>query len=620
MKRTFDGEIKPKTYRIEAHIYVYECIDSNKKYVGQSRQEEGVRQYAHMKQDSKFDKLLQKNPTGFKHQIVERSKFECVLSTNDMEKRRSEKARVLSDAQVWMNSREEYYIAYYDSYHNGFNRTKGGQLGRDQAFYEAWLLDREVAWNKRIRALTLYKKMHGDLLVPALYRLEEKVVKKHGMSLDADLNGFRLGYVVRNIRNDHIIVDPENMRCLTMLDFVWDVRLYQRERMWRGIYAYHKKHGHLRVPGTYRINKELTDDKTIHGYGLGATIGAIRNGWKNASKKGRQTTPAEKKTLIELGFVLDMIKYDRERLWRGLRAFHSIFGHLDVPTNFRFTDDNTDDKSLYGLNLKNAITMIRSYKKKGKGGIIMSDDEHQTLSNMGMVWEVMTAIRELLWRALEAFHSENGHLRVPLDYIFPRNHKDPNLQGYTLGCRINHIRQNHIKMTEMEKERLNGLGFVWDMNQYNREIMWRALRAFYKEHGHLNVPLNTILPTSTDDVLIQGYKLGFAVGGIRQKSILMSNAEMQQLKNMQFVWDGNKHTRDILWSALQEFYDEHKHLVVPTSFAFPSDHPRESMRSYNLGCAVVNIRSGGTKMSESEITKLDSMGFKWNLNKRRKKN
>lgn len=140
-------------------------------------------------------------------------------------------ARVLADAQVWMNSREEYYIAYYDSYHNGFNRTKGGQLGRDQAVYEAWLLDKEVAWNKRITTLKIYRNMHGDLLVPALYRLEENVVKKHGMSLDADLNGFRLGIVVRNIRNDHIIVDPENMRCITMLDFVWDVRLYQRERM-----------------------------------------------------------------------------------------------------------------------------------------------------------------------------------------------------------------------------------------------------------------------------------------------------------------------------------------------------------------------------------------------------
>ena len=546
MKRTVDGIVKTNlTFRVVCHIYVYECIDEHSKsygkmYVGQSRQEEGVRQNSHMKQDSKFDKLLQQNPEGFKHSVIDRNTFECYLDSNDGPIRRTEKATVLAKAQVWMNEREKFFIRYYDSYANGFNRTTGGQLGRDQAFYEAWLLDREVAWEQRLRALRLYKKMNGDLLVPALYRLKADVVSKHGLSLDDDLQGFRLGLVVRNIRTDHVIVGTEERSQLEHLNFVWDVRQYQRERMWRALHAYHKKHGHLLVPKTYQIQNNLTEDKSLHGYNLGMVVGTIRNGWDNETKQGRQTNAEEKAKLISMGFVVNVPEYERARLWRAIHTFHTLYGNLDVPTGFRFTPDMTKDTSLYDFHLRTAFTNIRTYKKHGVRGTKMTEEEHKTLFDMGFVWDMKQMERLRLWRAIEAYYSEHRHLRVPLDYCISDEIADTTLRGYTLGTRIDHIRQNHIKTTKLERERLSCMGFEWNMNQCRRDVIWRALRAFYADHKHLCVPLDTVLPTTLEDVSIQGFHLGQRVGQIRQKQIKMSPEEIKTLDKMGFKWSINK--------------------------------------------------------------------------------
>lgn len=91
-----------------AIIYKVTNKENKKSYIGQTTQEPEVRWYHHLEDaslgsDLKFHRALRKyGKDGFDWEIIE---------TVEPEK---------------LNEREKYWIAFYDSFHNGYNSTIGG--------------------------------------------------------------------------------------------------------------------------------------------------------------------------------------------------------------------------------------------------------------------------------------------------------------------------------------------------------------------------------------------------------------------------------------------------------------------------------------------------------------
>ena len=158
----------------------------------------------------------------------------------------------LRPAAEWMDLKETHFISHFDTYHNGWNSTKGGQ-GR------AWLVaireGRAKATAKRFE--TVY--------MPAF----RGFYKENG-HINAARSHPVLGSLVSHIRTRHTTIPPR------FVDELFDMGLDRRNRMivardlrWEndympGLRGFYKEHGHPNVPFSHIV--------------LGNLVSSIRGG------------------------------------------------------------------------------------------------------------------------------------------------------------------------------------------------------------------------------------------------------------------------------------------------------------------------------------------------------
>ena len=351
-------------FTIVCLIYEYTCVDTEsehfkKRYVGQTMQDFDARHKGHLNQkQSKFDKILKKNPSGFTRSIIEQKTFESKVSTS------ADEAKVLFDATKWMNEREIYWIAHYDSYKNGLNRTKGGSIGRDLAYFHAFVLDRERAWKLRFKALRAYEAEHGDLFVYRTYRFP----KTHPA---VELREYKLGHVVNNIRSGHIHVNDKHQLQLSKMCFVWKPYAHSRNTRMKALMAFKRIYGHLMVPGLFKFSPDFHIND-LRGLRLGISVQKMRNG-------AIIVLPEERGKLTRMGFVWKDVKLHRWLL--GMREFKRVNGNLLVPYSFKFDEDHHIPE-IRAFKLGVAVHRIRSGERKA----VMY--ERRLLDEIGFVWKV----------------------------------------------------------------------------------------------------------------------------------------------------------------------------------------------------------------------------------------
>jgi hypothetical protein len=83
-------------------------------------------------------------------------------------------------------------------------------------------------------------------------------------------------------------------------------------------------------------------------------------------------------------------------------------------------------------------------------------------------------------------------------------------------------------MSQDRKERLEGLGFVWDPFEADWEEGFKRLQAYVKEYKHCRVPHQYKSP--------DGYNLGQWVSNRRQRSSILSPERKAQLAALGFDW------------------------------------------------------------------------------------
>jgi superfamily II DNA or RNA helicase len=95
---------------------------------------------------------------------------------------------------------------------------------------------------------------------------------------------------------------------------------------------------------------------------------------------------------------------------------------------------------------------------------------------------VLSAPRRAGLAAVTRYHTEHGHLKVPVDYT--------DAYGYRLGVFIAGQRTAHRRgtLTADWIAELDALGMIWDEHEAAFEGNMTLIEAFHAEHGHLAIP------------------------------------------------------------------------------------------------------------------------------------
>jgi Helicase associated domain len=109
----------------------------------------------------------------------------------------------------------------------------------------------------------------------------------------------------------------------------------------------------------------------------------------------------------------------------------------------------------------------------------MSAERRQRLDAIGFVWDEIEVWWEEGFAALKAFKEREGHCRLPHDHI----------EGiFKLGRWVGYQRKRKDIMSAERKQRLDEIGFIWDILEVKWEGGFAALEKFKAREGHCNVP------------------------------------------------------------------------------------------------------------------------------------
>jgi len=251
--------------------------------------------------------------------------------------------------------------------------------------------------------------------------------------------------------------------------------------------------------------------------------------------------PAEKKPLPP-----EPKPCKQSALWdarvQALTEFKSAHGHANVPTD-----------AAGGLG--HWVSTQRSAWSRGA----LSTERYRQLSAMGLVWDMAEEKWMRRFWDLCDFHTQHGHTTVSLD--------DPERPGLGAWC----VKQRHLakrdKLADSRHRRLQGLGFLWSMQDALWEQHYRELVDFKAAHGSCLVPRNW-RPNRPLAVWVERVRAGrrrVVYHAAPRDESTISLLQEHSLSSIGFEWDPPRVSWDTHYKTLEAYHKEHGHLEGPFS-------------------------------------------------------
>lgn len=352
-----------------------------------------------------------------------------------------------------------------------------------------------ATWDMYYASAKQYYKENGNLEVPARYITEE------GYALGSWLNNqkaIRKGTIVGKLTEDQI-------QKLDSIGMIWDSLDYFWEQNFKSAKEYYLTYGNLDIPTNY---------KSKDGKHLGNWILRQRQLYKSNSLTDEQV-----KKLDSIG----MDWMDRvDRVWENgfmeAKNYSEEYGNLSVPKNYR---SNTDfplgiwiqrQRSLYknnkisedrikrltdvGMNWNSdnweaRFNLVKQYYEE-HGNINISQKEviqgvwlgkwivsqKKAMEEGKLTHEQIEMLKTLpmeevgrkdnrwwsMYEEAKKYYLKFGHLNIPMDYLTSNGKK---LSDWIIRQRRNY---KLGKMSSEHKEKLDEIGFIWDLsNPWNKD-------------------------------------------------------------------------------------------------------------------------------------------------------
>ncbi|GHE09072.1 DEAD/DEAH box helicase [Streptomyces alanosinicus] len=326
----------------------------------------------------------------------------------------------------------------------------------------------------------------------------------------------------------------------------------------RGVEAaaiYHRLHGDLRVPFTYRVPAAVGDDQEQEvegGEGWPASLAALPLGqWIADARRfyTRGDMDADRVAQLEqLGMVWSRYDIAWDEGLAAVRGWAAENGHLAAPT------DATYRGYRVGLFLKNARAAARRAvvdEQRHAEGLpgpsavgVLSEERREQLDDIDPAWCPAWPID---WQ--RCFHLVRQHLDA--DGALPRAPGDVVRQGEDLARWVKAVRLGWDKLTTVQQwmcEHILGIQPATEdetprprRSQTDRwAINYEAARQYYQREGHLHVPRKHV-ETITVDTADEGQeerelKLGAWIGNQRSRAATLPPERMEQLSAIGMRW------------------------------------------------------------------------------------
>jgi len=273
---------------------------------------------------------------------------------------------------------------------------------------------------------------------------------------------------------------------------------------------------------------------------------------------------------------------------RALEAYHRNYGDLAIPGSFAVPATNEYPVEWHGVKLSLYIYNMKWWQRH----ISQHKDRVTQLNQLGFIWERLQPKWNLFMDGMAYYRNINGNVMVPASFVVPRHDDWPKAcWDLQLGSIVQRLRVRHDFLTGennaiKRKKQLDGLGFVWDVSEYNFVRFFRALRHFdrlKRENSSLRVPSKFVVPSGHENGWppdMWDYPLGARCMAVRQKQLYVKNHpdRKQALEDIGFRPNGNAHRLgwlDVVHAAAIYSQMHGRVLNVPLSFAVPAP-PRDA--------------------------------------------
>lgn len=338
------------------------------------------------------------------------------------------------------------------------------------------------------------------------------------------------------------------------LTFNWDDHFEE-------LLIFKEKYGHSNIPHTNTFNPTLGD-------------------WVRRQREAyRLKTISQPRInkLNSIGFVWDRFKTAWDKRFEELLIFKDKHGHVNVPRPRGFETPLGEWVSRQRENFKNNKLAQKRIDK---------------LNSIGFDWNPFLNLWDKNFEKLLIFKKKYGHT-----FVQSRSIANSHL-GQWLSKQRKLFKDNQLAQERIDK--LNSIGFVWDIKRDFWQEVFEKLVAFKEKFGHLKIPKKSIFRPLAQWI-------------IRQRMILKNNNLSQEridkLNSIGFDWSPIESAWNEGFKELITFKEKYGHMIL-------SRNPEFSFLKH----WVFNQRKlfKENKMTQSNIDKLNSIGFIWKVRSGRK--
>ena len=306
----------------------------------------------------------------------------------------------------------------------------------------------------------------------------------------------------------------------------------------------------------------LVRDKTQYNdYKLGSWL-------RNQRTRKDRLTGEQVSRLDQLGFIWDVLEFNWEEGFENLVAYKEEFDDCLVRDQFKYRD----------YNLGGWVITQRSQKGK------LTPERLNRLDDLGFTWDVLESQWEEGFRHLAAYKEEFGDCLVQRGTQF---------RGYQLPRWVSKQRSRKDKLTPARLNRLNALGFVWDVLELKWEEGFKHL-AFYKEQfGDCLVRRNS---------RYINHSLAAWVSFQRVRKDKLTPEQVGRLNELGFVWEPLESQWEKGFEHLAAYKQEFGNCLVKQQSQY---------RGYRLGQWISVQRTNRDALTPERISLLDELGFVW---------
>jgi hypothetical protein len=419
------------------------------------------------------------------------------------------------------------------------NRLHPNRIHRLTALGFAWDL-KIAAWEQMFGDFKFFKLTHG-----------------HGKLTDLYPAKPNLGQWAKTLRRELKLgtINKDRKARVDEAGFVWDLEEAAWDEQFANLLEFYKTQGHFSLPPNLKTAPELPS--WVKKQRLLKT--------KNILKKNRLNR------LEKIGFIWDAKEAAWEEMFTTLANFTKSRNHCIVPA-----------KWAENPRLAQWVNNLRKDYKKGH----LAQEHQDRLSKLGFLWDAKAIFWEEMFVALTEYRDHHGDCLVPESYT----------QNSELGWWV--ATQRKAKMSgqldQPRVQRLDALGFIWDIAEANWLDMYRQLFLFAHERGHCLVS-KSHPATMTLSAWCDAQREAKTKNGLSQDQI-------NRLSELNFIWEQKQVIVEEMIIILKAFKEEQGHCNVPT----------QGSKYSQLGLWLQFQRQSHKKgeLDPLRQQKLEEMGFK----------